>query len=435
MKCGIDAIAILTLLLCGVSRAAKQDAVPDMPMPIAFEDTIRHRWLSKPVLAGRLLDDMEDISKWSHHGFGQMSLTGERSKDGRQSLRLTSPTVGEKPGSVAGRPFGAATVVRSFDGEYWTSFNRLSFWVYPTLPGFRVISLCLVLHNEGREKVPNSYDRNGRNFVLLEPDRWNHIVWEIAHLGRDKVTGVEFAYRLQGNEPGATTTVCYDFDRLELQRVDADHFEGWDVAPGRIAYSHTGYPVDAPKTAMATGLSEREFRVVDARTQKVVLTGPVRKITSRLGTFDVLDFSDLRESGRYVLRVGEIATRPFDIRRDIWRDTVWKTINLFYCERCGTQVPGIHDVCHGDWRVKHGEKEIVINGGWHDAGDLSQGLVNTSEAVYAMFALAVELEEREPILASRLMDASPVSIPTFCGPKASHKAKNFSFTSALMGQV
>ena len=120
MKCCIDAIAILTLLLCGVSRAAKQNAVPDMPMPIAFEDTIRHRWLSKPVLAGRLLDDMEDISKWSHHGFGQMSLTGERSKDGRQSLRLTSPTVGEKPGSVAGRPFGAATVVRGFDGEDWT---------------------------------------------------------------------------------------------------------------------------------------------------------------------------------------------------------------------------------------------------------------------------------------------------------------------------
>ena len=29
-----------------------------------------------------------------------------------------------------------------------------------------------------------------------------------------------------------------------------------------------------------------------------------------------------------------------------------------------------------------------MNGGWHDAGDLSQGLVNTGEATYAMFALA-----------------------------------------------
>jgi len=408
MKYRVGWLSILVLISCGVSGGARQEGtpsdVPDMPMPIPFEGTIRHRWLNKPVLAGRLLDDMEDIGKWSHRGFGEMSLTGERSKDGRQSLRLTSPTLGEKPGSVAGRPFGAATVIRGFDGEDWTQFNRLSFWVYPTLPGFRVISLCLVLHNDGREKVPNSYDRNGRNFVLLEPDRWNHIVWEIAHLGRDRVTGVEFAYRLQGNEPGATTTVCYDFDHLELQKVHPDHFEGWDVAPDRVAYSHTGYPVDAPKTAIATDLAEREFSVVDARTQKVVLRRPIRKLASHLGTFDVLDFSELRESGRYVLRVGQIATRPFDVRQDIWRDAVWKTINLFFCERCGTPVPGIHDLCHRDWRVKHGEKEIVINGGWHDAGDLSQGLVNTSEAVYAMFALAEELEEEYPLLASRLIE-------------------------------
>jgi hypothetical protein len=37
--------------------------------------------------------------------------------------------------------------------------------------------------------------------------------------------------------------------------------------------------------------------------------------------------------------------------------------------------------------------------------------------------------------APALMAASPVSMPTFSGPKASHRAKNFSFTSALMGQV
>jgi hypothetical protein len=35
----------------------------------------------------------------------------------------------------------------------------------------------------------------------------------------------------------------------------------------------------------------------------------------------------------------------------------------------------------------------VINGGWHDAGDLSQGLVNTSEAAYAMFALAMQMQD------------------------------------------
>jgi hypothetical protein len=37
--------------------------------------------------------------------------------------------------------------------------------------------------------------------------------------------------------------------------------------------------------------------------------------------------------------------------------------------------------------------------------------------------------------ASRLMAASPVSIPTFSGPKSSQSAKNFSLTRALMGHV
>jgi hypothetical protein len=402
MKYGLSCLCVLGVIVSWAGAASP--AVPSMPMPIPFEDTIQHRWLNKPVLANRLLDDMEALDNWSHHGFGGMSLTADRAKGGRQSLRLTSPTVGEKPGAVAGRPFGAAVVLRRFQGEDWTEFNRLSFWVYPTLPGFRVISMCVVLRNEGREKVPGMYDRNGRNFILLEPDRWNHVVWEIAHLGRDQVTGFEFSYRLQGNEPGATTTVCFDIDCLELQKVDADHFEGWAVAPGRIAYCHAGYATHSLKTALGTDLPEREFSLIDARTQKVVLRKPVRKTGSHIGTFDLLDFSELREPGRYLLRVGQTTTRPFEIRSDIWRDTVWKTINLFYCERCGTEVPGIHDVCHRDWRVKHGDKEIVINGGWHDAGDLSQGLVNTSEAVYAMFALARHVQAKDATLASRLIE-------------------------------
>ena len=37
--------------------------------------------------------------------------------------------------------------------------------------------------------------------------------------------------------------------------------------------------------------------------------------------------------------------------------------------------------------------------------------------------------------ASALTEASPVSMPTFSAPKTSHRAKNFSLTSALMGAV
>ena len=49
-------------------------------------------------------------------------------------------------------------------------------------------------------------------------------------------------------------------------------------------------------------------------------------------------------------------------------------------------------------------------------------LASTSAVQQMMGALALTL-------------ASPVIIPTLAGPKASHSAKNFSLTSALIGAV
>ena len=45
-------------------------------------------------------------------------------------------------------------------------------------------------------------------------------------------------------------------------------------------------------------------------------------------------------------------------------------------------------------------------GGWHDAGDLSQGVINTGEITYSMFALAERLRERgdDPALVARLIE-------------------------------
>ncbi|MCK4966159.1 hypothetical protein KAS50_03955, partial [bacterium] len=100
--------------------------IPEMPMPVNFEETAEYRWLQKPVLESRLLDDMEKPDNWTHHGLGDMSFTKKRSKDGLQSVRLTFPTVREddpKRGGGAGIRFNV-------NGEDWSAFNRISFWVY-----------------------------------------------------------------------------------------------------------------------------------------------------------------------------------------------------------------------------------------------------------------------------------------------------------------
>ena len=369
---------------------------PPMPMPIDETEAITARWLDKPVLSSLLVDDMEKPETWEHRGDGEMQFTGERCQDGQQSVRLVSPTAGDKPNGEKGRPSGEAVLYRPIPGENWSEYNRLSFWVYPTLPGFKVVSLLVKLHNDGAVKVPDAYGREGLNYFLLKPDQWNHVVWEIAHLARDKVAGVSFVYRLQGNEPGATNTVCFDFDLLELQQVQADYFEGWDVAPGKIAFSQSGYALGSVKTALASGLKAAEFELRRQDSGAVVLQKPIQNVTTLLGAYQVLDFTEIREPGQYVIEVDHALSRPFWIREQAWRGTVWKAVNFFYCERCGTAIPGIHDACHEDWQATHEGQTLTINGGWHDAGDLSQGAVNTAEAVQAMFELAESLRRVTP---------------------------------------
>jgi hypothetical protein len=382
---------------------------PQMPMPNDYANSIQPRWLAKQVLDSRLLDGMESMAAWevrnTMQAKGTLTLTSERKVEGASAIRLRSRTVGDTP-LPNGRYFGFSSAYFKVNGENWEGSNRLSFWIYPDLPGFRVVSLVIIFHNEGAEPVPDVYGKMGHNYLILRNQEWNHVVWEIANLPRDKVTGVEFQYRLQGNEPGASDMVAFDIDKLELEKVNADHWEGWNVAPSEIAYSHSGYSLGSPKSAISSGLKAHEFQLIDVETGQPALSKPLRAVKTQVGEFQVMDFSEIREPGTYLVRAGGSATRPFRIGNDVWTSSLWKAINFFYVERCGYAIPGVHDSCHRDWMLSHGDKRIPVNGGWHDAGDLSQSFGNTAEATYAMFHLAERLGARreEPALRRRLIE-------------------------------
>lgn len=398
-------ISILNFLivfggLITFSIADERDSVPQMPMPVNYEETADFRWLNKPVLETKLLDDMENPANWIHRGQGDMLFIKERFVDGWQSVRLRFPTSQFDNPSKG----GGASVFRNFNGEDWRDYNRLSFWVYPTFPGFYTIPMVVILHNDGTIKVPDKYGRSGKNFLIIQPNQWNHIVWEIANVERDKITSVELAYHLHSHEPGAADTAWFDFDRLELQKVNADHYEGWNVAPGQITFSHTGYQTGASKSAFASALSVQEFSLINTDNNKVVLTKPVQTIKTHLGQYQLMDFSEIRDSGTYYIKAGNVKTRTFKISDNVWRESIWKTINFFYCERCGFEIPGSHSFCHGDVQAVNGDKKVITNGGWHDAGDLSQGVTNTGEATYAMFSLAERVKETDPVLYKRLIE-------------------------------
>lgn len=134
----------LLVLAAAASMAAQE--IPEMPMPTRFEDTARYRWMSKPVLESRLLDDMEDLTKWSQKatfGYGapvepraEMTLSAEHVKTGERAIRFRSKTTGEKPGPQMGRPFGSESAVRNFDGEDWSAYKLkpIGIMMFPTGP-------------------------------------------------------------------------------------------------------------------------------------------------------------------------------------------------------------------------------------------------------------------------------------------------------------
>jgi hypothetical protein len=367
------------------------------------EDGAEFRWLHKAVLGSRVLDSMEDLSTWSFAGVGEMTLTTDRAKDGKYALRIRSTTNVARAGGD--EEWEDLVVTRKFANEDWTQFNRISLWVYPDIVGAPAISCTLVLHNDGEHKLPDSYNEGRHESIPLKNHEWNQIVWEIAPLERDRVTALDFAYSLPKRFPDPGDRTVLDLDQLDLQTVVPDHVEGWDVAAGKIAFSHSGYTAGTQKTAIASDLTAREFSLIDQETGRVVFTRPVEAAGTPLGKYQILDFSQFRQPGSYAIKAGDTATRPFRIGDDAWRSSIWKAVNFMYSERCGTEIPGIHNRCHQDIYTTHGDQRIVVNGGYHDAGDLS-ATGHTPAMAYALLSLAesLRLQGEDSVLTARLLE-------------------------------
>jgi len=392
------------LFLCGMFLPGIfSQEPPVMPMQARNEDGAYFRWLGKKVLDSRLLDGMEDLANWSFRGQGDMVLTDVRTKQGRHSLRMRS--IPSPAGEAAGSDWGGLVATRTVAGEDWSRYNRISVWIYPDVVGAPAIAFTLTLHNDGEHKLPDRYNEGRHESIILKNRTWNHVVWEIEPLARDKITALDIGYSVPKKLPDPGDSTILDIDQLELERVEPDHVEGWDVTRGKIAFSHSGYTAGASKTAVASDLSAREFRVMRQDTGEVVLSKLVQQTKTDLGEYQVLDFSEVREPGTYVIQAGDTTTRSFRIGDDAWRSSIWKAINFFYSERCGMEIPGIHGKCHQDCYGVHGDKRIVVNGGWHDAGDLS-ATGHTPGIVYAMLSLAERLQRQgdDPVLCRRLIE-------------------------------
>lgn len=366
------------------------------PLPLHQEKSLEAERAAKKVLNRRSVwtkgDPLPVIQ-----GIGRLQQKDEE-------LFVTAPTTRIRPMSDTSGERGEfqSHLLFSLPGENWEAYNRVSFWVKPESMGSHNVHFRVHIKNEGVHPIPDAYMREGQHLVNLVNHQWNQVIWEFAALPRDKVTELRIVMDADGQDTYTGPDFGFYFKDFELQEVfGAEKEIGWECEKDHISYSMSGYYLEGRKLAVAN-TDEKEFMLLDEEGQ-VVLSKAVKVAEDRNARFSVLDFSEIRQPGYYRLKAGSLQTPLFEIGEKVMESVIWKALNFIFCERCGYPVPGKHGKCHTDVYAQHENKILSFGGGWHDAGDMSQQMLQTAEVAQELLELSVRVKD-DPILSHRLME-------------------------------
>ncbi|MCL2051865.1 MAG: glycoside hydrolase family 9 protein [Lachnospiraceae bacterium] len=355
------------------------------------------RLLSKTPQTSHPLWDGLTLNPWKLEGDGgQIKLSGN-------TLKLTSPARREmKEKMPRYTTYGNAKAFLPFARCDWRPYNRIRCRIKPKCLGFHAPFLTLCLVNDGEQKIPDIYWREGFHIVNLENNKWNDVVWEFPDLPRDAVTEFGFELSCYGHEIGGENEFNFYLKDIFLEQVEnPDISLGWQLADETISYSTSGYFLAGSKMAV-TAFTKGEFFLIDG--DLVSYKGKISKLENEKGSFGIADFTDFNQEGYFKLKINDITTEAFPITGNPFKEAIWKAINFIYSERCGFPVGGGHGYCHGDFIAKHDDVSLVFNGGWHDAGDLSQQALQTAETTQALFEAALKVKDIDILLYNRLME-------------------------------
>src|SRR5262245_41879694 len=104
--------------------------------------------------------------------------------------------------------------------------------------------------------------------------------------------------------------------------------------------SQIGYLPAEQKVVLAMtnqNLSGQSFQVVSSQGTNL-FTGTVGADRGSYGNFShlhELDFSSLKTSGRYTVRIAGASSLPFNIGNDIYNPLIPKSLTFFRVQRCG----------------------------------------------------------------------------------------------------
>lgn len=371
------------------------------PLPLHQERSLEEERRRKPVVRSRSLWNGEGALP-SLTGIGRMEVVQGGGRTGGNVIRLTGPTSRKDASYEESRGLFKSKMFFAVPGENWEAYNRVSFWVKPDCMGAHSVHFRVHIRNEGKFPIPDPYMREGQHLVNLINHEWNQVIWEFDALPRDRITAFGVAVDADGQDTSTGPEFLFDFEEFELQKVERAEMErGWTCEPGKISYSMSGYHCSGKKTAIANTGAEC-FSLLDASGMEI-LKKPAAILDDTRGHFEILDFSEITRPGFYRIKSGETVTSGFEIGEKVMEEAVWKAINFIFCERCGYPVPGKHGCCHKDVICEHNGLILSFGGGWHDAGDMSQQMLQTAEVAQELLELAGRVKD-DPLLHHRLLE-------------------------------
>lgn len=163
-----------------------------------------------------------------------------------------------------------------------------------------------------------------------------------------------------------------------------------------IRINQLGYKPGSVKVAVWCSKDDsriQQFEVVDAARNTVVFSAKAGKSYGAYGPFVNtyrLNFSALKQPGKYFVRTGKTQSPVFEIGDEVYKGTA--DFALFYMrqQRCGFN-PFLKDSCHThDGYTLYGPMQdstrIDAVGGWHDATDYLQYATTTANATWHLLA-------------------------------------------------
>lgn len=98
-----------------------------------------------------------------------------------------------------------------------------------------------------------------------------------------------------------------------------------------------------------------------------------------------------------------------ELTNETLNELVWKTLNFYYSQRCGCDIPTIHLPCHEDCFCQHPDgRRAPIGGGWHSDG-YTHSLTATARSVISLLKIAQKVEDDETLYL-RLMEEARVGL-------------------------